>query len=64
MVTKIKKQKLETEVKAFIMQAIQEILDDSDFGLELSELAKKRLKRASSFRGKTLSFSEIKGKYS
>ena len=55
--------KLNKEVKTFIVQAIYEILNDPDFGLELSEKAKKRLRQSLISKQKTISFSEIKKRY-
>lgn len=55
--------KLNKEVKEFIVQTINEVLNDPDFGLELTERAKKRLRQASLFKQKTVPFSEIKKKY-
>lgn len=57
--------KLTGEVKTFIMQAIYETLGDPDFGLELSEGAKKRLRKAKTrlSRQKTVPFLEIKKRY-
>lgn len=55
--------KLTPQIKTFILRAIHEILSDPDFGLELSEKAKKRLRQAASSKQKTISFSEIKKKY-
>lgn len=53
------------EVRAFIARAAVEVLNDPDFGLELSKEAKKRLRKAKtqSPRQKTVLFSEIKKKY-
>ena len=59
----MKKTKLEPEIKSFIASAVQEVLNDPDFGLELSDTAKERLNRVSSRKEKTVSASEIKGKY-
>ena len=59
----ITKKSLDTKVKPLIMQAIHEVLRDPDFGLELSERAKKRLRKAiKSGQGKGTPFSEIKKK--
>ena len=55
--------KLNKEVKSFIVQAIYEVLNDPDFGLELNEKAKKRLRRALISKQKTISFSEVKKRY-
>ncbi len=57
------KQKLNKEIKFLITRALNEILSDSDLGLELSGKTKKRLHQASVSRQKTVSFSEIKKKY-
>ena len=51
------------DVRAFVMRAVSEVLSDPDFGLELRTQAKKRLREANLYNGKTISFSEIKRKY-
>ncbi|MBI2628447.1 MAG: hypothetical protein HYW71_03475 [Candidatus Niyogibacteria bacterium] len=55
--------KLNKEVKNFIVQTIHEVINDSDFKLELNEKVKKRLRQALISKQKTISFSEIKKKY-
>ena len=55
--------RLTKEIKTFIIQTVKEVLNDPDFGLELSEKAKKRLHQALISKRKTISFSEIKKKY-
>ena len=55
--------KLNPTIKVFILRALQEVLNDPDFGLELTERAKKRLRQASGTRQKTIPFSEVKKKY-
>jgi len=55
--------KLTKEVKTFIIQVVNEVLSDPDFGLELNEKAKKRLRQANVSKQKTVPFSEIKKKY-
>ena len=55
--------KLNKEVKTFIIQVIYEILNDPDFGLELSEKAKKRLRQSLISKQKTISLLEIKKRY-
>jgi len=55
--------KLTKEVKAFVIQTIYEVLNDPDFGLELSGKAKKRLRQALISKQKTIPFSEIKKRY-
>lgn len=54
--------RVEGETKSLIMQAVNEILSDPDFGLELTKEAKARLKKFARDR-KTIPFSEIKKKY-
>ena len=63
MLTTTTKKRLDSEFRALIARAIAEVLTDPDFGLELSEEAKKRLRRALTSRTKTISFSEIKKRY-
>lgn len=53
----------EKSLRALVAEAAQEVLHDPDFGLELSVDAKKRLTRARSFRGKTVSLADIKKKH-
>lgn len=55
--------KLTPQIKSFIVRAIQEVLNDPDFGLELSKKAKKRLRQAAVSKQKTIPFSEIKKSY-
>jgi hypothetical protein len=62
MATKTTKKGLSVQEKTFIVAALQEILEDPDFGLELSDKAKKRLNRVSIHR-EVVSASEIKRKY-
>ena len=54
--------KINNQVKALVSSAIFDIFNDSDFGLELSAKAKKRLSFSLKNR-KTISLSEIKKKY-
>jgi len=51
------------EIKRAILRSIAEALNDPDFGLELSEKAKKRLKEARKPGRKLISAEEIKRKY-
>ena len=51
------------ELKPFIVQTISEVLNDPDFGLELSGRAQARLRQARESSGKTISFNDIKRKY-
>lgn len=55
--------KMPQELKAVISQEIVAILEDPDFGLELSVYAKRRLLVAQKSKSKTIPFSEIKKKY-
>lgn len=61
----IPKKEIRQEVKTLITRAVQEVLYDPDFGLELSEDAKRRLRKAKTqpLRQKTVPFSEIKKRY-
>lgn len=61
--TSVPVKKLSSEVKTFIIRAVYEVLNDPDFGLELSEWTKKRLRKARVSKRKGISFSEIKNKY-
>lgn len=56
-------QKLDKEVKIFIVQTINEVLNDPDFGLALTERAKKRLRLGNISQTDTTPFSKIKEKY-
>lgn len=60
----LKSKKLPVETKAAIVRAVCEILNDPDFGLELSTIARARLRKAATLRGKGISFSSIQAKYS
>lgn len=51
------------EIRALIAGMIFEVLNDPDFGFELSEKAKSRLRRARMRKAKTISLSEIKKRY-
>jgi len=48
------------EIKALIAGMIFEVLNDPDFGLELSEKAKSRLRRARMQKTRIIPLSEIK----
>ena len=54
-----------SEIRVFVSQAVRDVLDDPDFKLELSDEAKKRLRRASATATgkKNTSPAEIKRKY-
>lgn len=51
------------EVKSLIVRAVYEALNDPDLGLELSEKAKQRLRKARYSKSKGVSFAEIKKRY-
>lgn len=50
-------------IRREVLTVLREVIDDPDFGLELTEKAKKRLRKAKSSKQKSVSFSEIKKKY-
>ena len=54
---------IKPELKAFIAHSIREILDDPDYGLELKESFKKRLRSTQKSNGKGIPFSEVRKKY-
>ena len=56
-------QKLNADMRVLIVRVISEILNDPDFGRELSAKAKKRLQSVSVSRAKSIPFSEIRRKY-
>ena len=58
-----KKNKLSSATQNLIVRAVHEVLSDPDFGLELTDRAKRRLLLTKEFKGKGVSFSEIKKKY-
>jgi len=52
------------QLQTLIMKAVQEVLNDSDFGLELTVIAQKRLREAQKSKvQKNIPFEEIKKKY-
>lgn len=59
-VTMTKHRNIQPELKAFIAHSIREILDDPDFGLELTEATKRRLRAAKSKKQKWISHAEVK----
>jgi len=62
MTTVVKNRKLNSDLKAFITTSIKEVLDDPDFGLELTEATKRRLRAAKSKRQKWIPHAELKRK--
>ena len=63
MTTATASKKLDNRAKAFLLHALREVVQDPDFGLELTAKAKRRLLNASKGRGKTVALSTIKKKY-
>lgn len=55
---------LTPKLKTFVTQTVSEILNDPDFGLELTEYAKKRLRKARLKTTKTIPLEEIKKEFS
>lgn len=56
-------EKLKASTKAFIVQAIRDIVGDPDFGFLLTQKAERRLKQAQQTKEKTVSLQDIKKKY-
>ena len=54
--------RLEPGLKIYVASIVREVLEDPDFGLELSAQAKKRLRLVKKT-AKSVSFPEIKKKY-
>lgn len=46
-----------------VVKALRDILEDPDFGLELTEYAKKRIRQAQKSKGKGIPLPKIKRKY-
>lgn len=60
MATTAKKYKhIDFELKAYIVEAIHDVLKDPDFGLELTEQAKRRLRAAKNKTQKYYSHAEV-----
>lgn len=60
MTTVITTRKVTPELKAYIAEAIQDALADPDFGLELTEETKRRLRAARRGKQKYVSHAELK----
>lgn len=60
---KTAKRTLDMQEKTFIVGALQEILEDPDFGLELTEEAKKVLRERNQSTSGIISASDIRKKY-
>jgi len=63
MATGLKEKKLAPVTRAFIAGAVRDVLEDPDFGLELTASAKKRLKEACKDAKKQMPLSEIRKRY-
>ena len=55
--------KLSNELKEFVTRIVSEVINDPDFGMELTEEAKSKLGEAQSYKGKNMSSAEVKEKY-
>lgn len=51
---------LDSDLKAFITTSIKEVLDDPDFGLELTATTTRRLRAAKNKKQKLISHAELK----
>jgi hypothetical protein len=58
--TAIKNQQISDSIRKTIIETVQEVLRDPDFGLELQDWVKKRLKKRLK---KLIPFEEIRKKY-
>ncbi|MEK7554856.1 MAG: hypothetical protein AAB518_02640 [Patescibacteria group bacterium] len=56
-------QKIKKELRALVTKAVFEVLHDPDFGRELSESARKRLRSIKVFKGSTKPLADIKKRY-
>ena len=63
MTTATVSKKLNNRAKAFLLHALTEMVCDPDFGSELTAKAKRRLKNARNYGGKTVALPAIKRKY-
>ena len=54
---------IESELKALVAHSVREILDDPDYGLELKESFKKKLRLAQNSKAAGTSLTEIRRKY-
>lgn len=51
------------DLKAFIVESVYGVLEDPDFGMDLSAETKRRLRAAQTKKQKTIPLSEIKRKF-
>ncbi|MEJ0054126.1 MAG: hypothetical protein WDN10_05420 [bacterium] len=59
-----KSRKSDVRLRAYVAEMVREVLDDPDFGLELSGYARRRLAKAKKTRAKGIPLSAILKKYS
>lgn len=59
----LKSKSVEPRLRAYIAESVREVLDDPDFGLELSATAKRRLKQAQTSSAKGISLETILKRY-
>lgn len=58
-----KKKDIEPKLRAYIAESVREVLDDPDFGLELSAVAKRRLREAQTQPRKYISLATVLKQY-
>lgn len=58
-----KKKDIDPRLRAYIAESVREVLDDPDFGLELSAKAKRRLKQAQTSSAKGISLETLLKRY-
>ncbi len=58
-----KRKKLDLELKLYLTNLVQNILNDPEYFSELREEVKKKLQSLRKNKGKTISFEKIKKKY-
>ncbi len=59
----LKSKHISPELKTYIAETVYEVLHDPDFGLELTEYAKKRLRASMKKNQKTIPWEEVVRKY-
>ena len=59
----IKDKKIINVIRQTVLESVQGLLNDPDYGLELRDSIKRRLQRSKTWRGKIISFEEIRKKY-
>ena len=58
-----KSRKVELQLRAYIAESVREVLDDPDFGLELSAATKRRLKKIQTQPEKYIPLATVLKKY-